>query len=77
MWLCAAARQRSVVSAVESGRISLISDPEERRQSIQLSRSKGKITLLPQLNAGDTVEANQIVASVVPVSIKHPIPNTG
>ena len=76
MWSFAAARQRSVVSAVESGRISLISDPEERRQSIQLSRSKGQITLLPQVNAGETVEANQVVASVVPVNTKLQYPTT-
>ena len=68
MWTCAAANQRSVVSAVEPGRISLTPLPEERKQSIQLSRSKGKITLLPQVNVGETVEANQIVAAVVPVN---------
>jgi len=32
-----------------------------------LIRSKGKITLLAQVKAGDTVEANQIVAAVVSV----------
>ena len=68
IWTCAAANQRSVVSAVESGRISLAPIPEARHQSIQLSRSTGKITLLPQVTASDTVEANQIVASVVPVN---------
>ena len=76
MWTCAAANQRSVVFAVESGRISLTPIPEARRQSIQLSRSKGKITLLPQVNAGDTVEANQIVASVVPVNSKLQCPTS-
>ena len=68
MWTCATANQRSVVSAVEPGRISLTPIPEARKQSIQLSRSKGKITLLPQVNVGETVEANQIVAAVVPVN---------
>ncbi|MBP6260956.1 MAG: HEAT repeat domain-containing protein [Chromatiaceae bacterium] len=76
MWTCAAANQRSVVFAVESGRISLTPIPEARRQSIQLSRSKGKITLLPQVSAGDTVEANQIVASVVPVNTKLQCPTS-
>lgn len=76
MWTCAAANQRSVVFAVESGRISLTPIPEARRQSIQLSRSKGRITLLPQVNAGDTVEANQIVASVVPVNTKLQCPTS-
>ena len=76
MWTCAAANQRSIIFAVESGRISLTSIPEARRQSIQLSRSKGKLTLLPQVNAGDTVEANQIVASVVPVNTKLQFPTS-
>jgi hypothetical protein len=69
MWTCAAASQRSVVLAVEPGRISLDPISVARRQSIQLSRSKGKIALLPQVEAGESVEANQIVAAVVPVNI--------
>ncbi len=69
MWTCACANQQSVVATVESGRISLTPISGARKQSIQLSRSKGKITLLPQVNVGDTVKANQIVAAVVPVSI--------
>ncbi|SBT06253.1 conserved hypothetical protein [Candidatus Accumulibacter aalborgensis] len=76
MWTCAAANQRSVVFSVEYGRISLTPIPEARRQSIQLSRSKGKITLLPQVNAGDIVEANQIVASVVSVNTKLQCPTS-
>jgi len=69
MWTCAGANQRSVVFAVEPGKVSLTPVPEARRQSIHLSRSKGKITLLPQVKVGDIIEANQIVAAVVPVSI--------
>jgi hypothetical protein len=67
IWTCAAAKQRSVVSVVEPSRISLTPISGARKQLIQLSRSKGKITLLPQVNVGETVEANQIVAAVVPV----------
>lgn len=74
MWTCATVKQRSVVSAVESGKVILTPVSETRRQSIQLNRSKGKITLLPQVKAGDTVEANQIVAAVVPVNIMLPCP---
>jgi hypothetical protein len=76
MWTCAAANQRSLVEAVEPGRITLTPISVARRQSIQLSRSKGKITLLPQVKAGETVEANQIVAAVVPVktSLQCPAP---
>ncbi len=69
LWTCAAANQRSSVQTVEPGKISLTPISGARRQSIQLSRSKGKITLLPQVKAGETVEANQIVAAVVPVNI--------
>ena len=76
MWTCAAANQQSVVTAVEPGRISLTPITEARKQSIQLSRSKGKITLLPQVNTGDTVEANQIVAAVVPVNTKLQCPTS-
>jgi hypothetical protein len=67
IWTCAAAKQRSVVSAVESGRIVLSSIPDGQRQSIQLSRNKGGTKLLPQVEVADVVEANQIVAAVVPV----------
>ena len=67
MWTCATANQKAVVSEVESGKVSLTPIPMARRQTIQLSRSKGKITLLPQVKVGDTVEVNQIVAAVVPV----------
>lgn len=67
MWMCAAAKQKAVVSEVESEKISLTPIPAARRQTIRLSRSKGKIVLMPQVKVGDTVEANQIVAGVVPV----------
>ena len=67
MWPCAAANQQAVISEIESGKISLTPVPTSRRQTIQLSRSKGKILLVPQAEVGDSVEANQIVAAVVPV----------
>ena len=76
MWTCAAANQRSVVFAVDSSRMSLTPIPEARRQSIQLDRNKGKITLIPQVNAGDIVGAHQIVASVVPVHTYLPCPTS-
>ena len=68
MWTCAAAKQRSVVYAVEPGRITLTSAQGARRQTIRLSRNNGRITLIPQVNVADTIEANQIVASVTPVN---------
>jgi len=74
MWTCAGANQQSVVFAVDSTRIKLNPGAQARLQSIQLNRSKGKITLLPQVSTGETVEANQIVASVVPVNVHMPCP---
>jgi HEAT repeat protein len=67
VWTCAAAKQKAVVSEVEASRISLIPSPPARRQIIQLSRSRGKTNLVPQVRVGDTVDENQIVAAVVPV----------
>jgi HEAT repeat protein len=68
VWTCAIAKQQSEVFAVEQGKkISLTPIPEACRQTIQLSRNKGKITLLPQVAIGEIVDACQIVASVVPI----------
>lgn len=69
VWTCAGANEKSVVTKVEPNRISLTPITKKmKEQSIQLSRNKGKITLLPQVNINETVETNQIVAAVVPVS---------
>jgi len=68
IWVCAGANRPSEVMAVEPNRVILISIQEKRRQTIRLNRNKGKITLLPQVKVGDILEANQIVASVVPVN---------
>ncbi len=76
VWMCAAANARSFVKAVEPGKIILTPTTEARKQSIQLSRSKGKIILLPQINVGDTVEANQIVAAVVPTNTRLQCPTS-
>jgi hypothetical protein len=74
IWICRGANERSVVSAVEPGKIVLTSEPGGRPQRVMLSRDGGAITLLPQIKVGDTVEANHIVAAVVPVSIQIPCP---
>lgn len=66
-WTCAFANHKSLVTTVETGKISLTPIPTARRQTIQLSRGKGKILLKPQVKEGDTVEMNQIVAAVIPV----------
>lgn len=69
VWPCAAANERSTVTAMGSGNITLAAVASARRQLIRLSRSSGKIMLAPQVEERDTVEANQIVASVVPVHL--------
>lgn len=76
MWTCAAANQKAVVSEVDAQNIVLTPVLAARRQTIRMSRSKGKITLVPQVQVGDTVEANQIVAAVMPVSTTLACPST-
>lgn len=69
VWPCAIAQKPSIVETVEPTRMNLQPLDGSRRQTIQLSRSKGKISLLPQVKTGESVAANQIVAAVVPVQI--------
>jgi len=76
VWVCATAKQSAEVFAVESNKVSLTPIPPSRKQTIQLKRKNGKITLLPQVEVGDTVVANQIIASVVPVKINLDCPPT-
>ncbi len=68
-WNCAVASHRSVVAAVDPERIILNSAAEARCQSVRLRRRRGGLetTLLPQVALNETVEANQIVAAVVPI----------
>ena len=74
VWPCAAANHRSVVTAVEAAKIILTPVDNGGKQTIQLSRGKGKVLLRPQVDEGAIVEVNQIVASVVPVYtiLRHP-----
>lgn len=76
MWTCAGANQQSVVQAVEPERIKLTSISQAQQQSIHLKRSKGKITLQPQVKANEKVEKNQIIAAVVPVNTVLQLPET-
>jgi hypothetical protein len=74
VWPSALANQKSIVTEVEAGKISLTPLPIGRRQTILLSRGKGKILLNPQVKDGDAVEMNQIVASVVPIHMRLTCP---
>jgi hypothetical protein len=69
IWPCAAANQQFNIDSVESTKINLKPILDGRRRPIHLSRGKGKnkIKLIPQVNKGDTVEVNQIMAAVVPI----------
>lgn len=69
VWTSAVANQRSTVSEVSEKRIQLTPHPSGRPQTVQLIRSRGATTLVPQVRVGDTVEANQIVAASIPVTI--------
>src|SRR3972149_475885 len=64
LWPSASANQKSLVTSIENSRICLEAIPNGTRQTVLLSRAKGKTMLKPQVQKGDTVEANQIVASV-------------
>ena len=76
VWTSAVANQRSTVSEVSERRIRLTPDPSGRVQTVQLIRSRGAITVVPQVRVGDTVEANQIVAASVPVTVTVPCPRS-
>lgn len=67
LWTCAPANQKSTITAVEASKITLTPITPGKKQTIQLARAKGKILLKAQVNEGDIVEANQLVASVIPV----------
>lgn len=69
VWTSAVANQRSTVSEVSATRVRLIPQTSGPVQTVQLSRNKGAVTLMPQVRDGETVEANQIVTASVPVTI--------
>jgi len=76
VWTAAIAKQPSTVSEVSAKRIRLTPLPSGRIQTVQLIRSKGAKTLEPQVRVGDAVEANQIVAASVPVTVAVSCPPT-
>ena len=76
VWTCASANLTSIVELVEPTRIRLRPQDGSRVQTIQLSRARGQIQLLPQVAENSLVEANQIVAAVVPVTTSLPAPKT-
>ena len=65
IWTSATANQKSKVTEVDSGKMSLIPIPTARRQTIKLSRNKGKISLFPQVMVNDIVEHTETSAEEV------------
>ncbi len=74
VWTSAIANQRSTVSEVSATRLRLTPAAAGKVQTVQLSRSKGAIVLAPQVQMNDAVEANQIVAAAVPVTLTPTCP---
>lgn len=69
IWISKASNSDSIVTEVTDKKMCLQPKAGGRKQTVQLSAKKDKIKLYPQVSEGDEVLKNQIVASVVPVSI--------
>lgn len=67
IWPSALAKAESIVVGVDEATVKLQQIVGGKSQTVKLVRSKG-ILLIPQVNVGEHVAANQIVASVVPVT---------
>jgi hypothetical protein len=74
VWTTAIAKHESTVSEVSATRLRLTPVATGKAQTVQLSRSKGAVVLTPQVQMNDTVEANQIVAAPVPVTLTPTCP---
>jgi len=74
VWTSAIANQKSTVSEVSATRLRLTPITAGKAQTVQLSRGKGALVLAPQVQMNDTVEANQIVAAAVPVTLTPTCP---
>lgn len=69
IWISKASNSDSMVTEVTDKKICLQPKFGGRKQTVQLSAKKDKFKLYPQVNEGDEVLKNQIVASVVPLKI--------
>lgn len=77
IWPSAFAHYKSQITEIAQDRIRI--DPIAnygRKQIIQLTRNKGKIILTPYVQKNEFIEENQIIASVVPVTLNIPCPKT-
>lgn len=69
-WPSIVAKNPGRITAVSADRITYF--PESGRRSVTLRLIKGGHALKPLVSVGDTVRRNQIIASVVPVSLSLP-----
>jgi HEAT repeat protein len=67
IWPCAYANAQSLVAEISNKNIKLQSQVSSKIQRCSLLRKK--LSLQPQCKVGVTVQANQIVASVVPIDL--------
>lgn len=67
IWPSAHANYDSVVEVIDQKMIRLKPLSGSKAQTIRLSRQKGTITLIPQVQVGSVVKSNQIVASLVDI----------
>lgn len=74
IWTSAVANAPSTVECVDQSKIILRSTETGKTQRIVLQRKKGgnSFVLKSQVKQGDSVDANQIIASVVPVLLELP-----
>ena len=68
IWISKASNSDSIVIEVTDKKMCLQPKCGGRNQTVQLSAKRDKFKLYPQVNEGDEVLKNQIVASVVPLS---------
>lgn len=71
IWPCAYANEHSEVAEISTKNIKLQSKTSDKTQRCSLYRKK--LSLHPQCHVGEIVQANQIVASVVPIDL-NPMP---
>ena len=77
IWTSAVANQKSQANEVTNERIQMLPLLDSaKKQTIQMQRNKGVITLVPQVRKDDIVQQNQIIASVVPINLEIPCPET-
>lgn len=69
IWTSATANRKSIVTEITEKQIQLTSVDTGQIQRILLHRNKGKMVLVPQIKLNATVEANQIIAATVPVTL--------